>query len=239
MNFTTLCLNRIKLYYIPPQISKLRHLEFLDLSWNLLQTIPPELGMLTRLKELYLSNNRLTTIPPQLGTLYQLRTLGIGGNPITPSLEAFIWEYGAASLIDYLRESCPPPPQPPPRQWQNVDSQQEDVVAADLNPEVIRVLSYNVLCERAATPDHYWYTPWRALAWDYRKDLILTEIIGRGADFLCLQEVESAQYHKFFLEKLSEHEYGGSYCEKLQAGEMDKAGNWSVDGPAIFYNKEK
>ena len=42
-----LYLNHNSLQTIPPEISKLKHLELLDLSGNILQAVPPELGMVT------------------------------------------------------------------------------------------------------------------------------------------------------------------------------------------------
>ena len=197
--------------------------------------------MLTMLKELYLFDNHLTTIPFELGTLHQLQTLGIEGNPVEPSLKAVVQKDGTPTLIAYLRDTCPTPPLPPARQWQNVVSQQErDAAAADPNTEVVRVLCYNVLCERAATAKLYGYTPSWALTWDYRKELILAEIVGSDADFLCLQEVDVAQYEEYFLEKLSEHDYDGAYWPKSRAKHMDnEAGKRLVDGCAIFFKKSK
>jgi CCR4-NOT transcription complex subunit 6 len=236
----TLYLNHNQLSSIPPQISKLRHLELLDLSGNQLRTVPPELGMLTMLKELYLFDNHLTTIPFELGTLHQLQTLGIEGNPIEPSLKAVVQKDGTPALIAYLRDACPAPTLPPARQWENAVSQQErDAAVADPNTEIVSLLCYNVLCERAATAKLYGYTPSWALTWDYRKELILAEIAGSNADFLCLQEVDVAQYEEFFLENLSESGYDGAYWPKSRAKHMNEADKRLVDGCAIFFKKDK
>ena len=47
--------------------------------------------------------------------------------------------------------------------------------------------------------------------------LILAEVIGSDADFLCSQEVDVAQYEEFFLENLSERDYDGAYWPKSRA----------------------
>ena len=49
------------------------------------------------------------------------------------------------------------------------------------------VLCYNTLCEKYATPQSYAYTPSWALSWDYRKDLLLQDILNYNADIVCLQ----------------------------------------------------
>jgi CCR4-NOT transcription complex subunit 6 len=48
-------------------------------------------------------------------------------------------------------------------------------------------MCYNTLCEKYATPQSYGYTPSWALGWDYRKDLLLQEILNYNADIVCLQ----------------------------------------------------
>ena len=59
---------------------------------------------------------------------------------------------------------------PPPneRDWHILD----DTPAQ----EILSVLSYNILCDRYATASQYGYTASTALAWDYRKEVIIGEI---------------------------------------------------------------
>lgn len=45
----------------------------------------------------------------------------------------------------------------------------------------------NVLTQKFATSDQYQYCPSWALAWDYRKNLILQDILQQSADIVCLQ----------------------------------------------------
>lgn len=53
------------------------------------------------------------------------------------------------------------------------------------------VLSYNILSEAYATSELYSYCPSWALAWTYRRQNLLREIVGYRADIVCLQEVGS------------------------------------------------
>ncbi|KAI6157986.1 Endonuclease/exonuclease/phosphatase [Pisolithus tinctorius] len=235
-----LYLNHNSLAAIPQEISKLRHLELLDLSGNALTTVPPEMGMLTQLKELYLFDNQITTLPPELGSLHQLQTLGIEGNPLDASLKGMIQKDGTPALISYLRDTCPMPLPPPQRAWKNVISPAErEALANDPHTETFSVLCYNILCEKYATEKLYGYTPSWALSWDYRKELILTEVMNYDADFLCLQEVDIAQYEDYFVKHLQAQDYEGIYYPKSRYKTMSDVERRQVDGCATFYKANK
>lgn len=235
-----LYLNHNAFAAVPRDVCKLRHLELLDLSGNSLTSVPPELGMLTQLKELYLFDNHIVTLPPELGSLHQLQTLGIEGNPLDTSLKAIVQKDGTSALISYLRDSCPVPTPHPERLWKNLISQPErDAMAADPNVETFSVLCYNILCEKYATERLYGYTPSWALSWDYRKELILTEVMNYDADFLCLQEVDIAQYEDYFIKHLKVQDYEGVYWPKSRYKTMAESDRRQVDGCATFYKASK
>lgn len=196
--------------------------------------------MLTQLKELYLFDNHLTTIPFALGTLHQLQTLGIEGNPMDASYKAIVQKEGTPALISYLRDSGPVTQGPPPREWRNLVSQAErELFQSDPTCEQFSVLCYNILCEKYATERLYGYTPSWALAWDYRKELILTEIVNYDADFICLQEVDTAQFEDYFTKKLAESDYEGIFWPKSRYKTMSDQDRRLVDGCATFYKKSK
>ena len=237
---TNLYLNHNQLNTVPPQIAKLRHLELLDLSGNRLESVPPELGMLTFLKELYLFDNLLRTLPHELGTLHQLQTLGVEGNPLDASLKQMVQKDGTPALISFLRDSCPIPPPPPERQWTEFVGQAErDVMTNDPAVESFSVFCYNILCERCATERMYGYTPSWALQWDYRKELIMNEILSHNADFVCLQEVDNAQYEEYFTKMLAEHDYEGAHWSKQRYKTLSENERRLVDGCATFYKASK
>lgn len=237
----TLYLNHNALTSVPPEIAKLRHLELLDLSGNNLTSLPPELGMLTQLKELYVFDNHLSTLPSELGSLHQLQTLGIEGNPLDAHLKSLVQKEGTPALVSYLRDTGPVPTPPPERAWKSLLSQPEqEALINDPNSETVSVLSYNILCEKYATGRLYGYTPAWALSWDYRKELILNEIISSDADFLCLQEVDVAQYEDYFTKNLSPRDYEGVYWPKSRAKTMNNEQDRRlVDGCATFYRASR
>ncbi|KAI0049872.1 hypothetical protein FA95DRAFT_1488266 [Auriscalpium vulgare] len=235
-----LYLNHNALSTVPPEISKLRHLELLDLSGNNLVTVPTELGMLTSLKELYLFDNHISTIPPELGTLHQLQTIGVEGNPLEPSLKALVQKEGTPALIAFLRDSCPIPPSPPDRMWRDLLSPAErEALLADQQAETFTVVCYNILAEKYATERLYGYTPSWALAWEYRKGLILREVLDHDADFLCLQEVDTGAFEEYFSKRLGERGYDGVHVPKSRHKTMSDADRRMVDGCAIFYKRDK
>ncbi|BGP47929.1 Glucose-repressible alcohol dehydrogenase transcriptional effector [Rhodotorula kratochvilovae] len=231
---TTLYIPHNALTELPPAICKLANLTLLDASSNKLSTLPPELGLLTRLRDLFLFDNHLTSLPPQLGTLHLLDTLGVEGNPLPDTLRSLIEKDGTAALIAYLRDSCPVPPPPPERAWLAIEP---DVLPLpDKRPEeTFSLLCYNILCDKYATGQMYGYTPSWALNWDYRKELVLQEVLNYGSDIVCLQEVDAEQYETYFLEHLSAQEYDGVHYSKSRARTMSGDEKRSVDGCATFF----
>ncbi|EJD03212.1 glucose-repressible alcohol dehydrogenase transcriptional effector [Fomitiporia mediterranea MF3/22] len=235
-----LFLNHNALQSIPPGIARLKNLKLLDLSGNLLQTLPPELGMVTTLKELYLFDNHLVSLPYELGTLHQLQTIGIEGNPLAHELKEIVQREGTPALIAYLRDNAPVPEPPPQRIWRSMQSEMErQAQEADPYNESLTVLCYNILCERAATERLYGYTPKHALMWSARKNLILDEVKHYNSDFICLQEVDVAQYEDTFLHHLSEQGYEGVFWPKSRANTMDESQRRLVDGCATFFKSAK
>ncbi|GAA5944757.1 hypothetical protein JCM3775_006489 [Rhodotorula graminis] len=231
---TTLYIPHNALTELPPAICKLENLTLLDASSNKLSTLPAELGLLTRLRDLFLFDNHLSSLPPQLGTLHLLDTLGVEGNPLPETLRSLVEKDGTAALIAYLRDSCPVPPPPPERAWLAIEP---DVLPQpDKRPEeTFSLLCYNILCDKYATGQMYGYTPSWALNWDYRKELILQEVLNYGSDIVCLQEVDVEQYETYFLEHLSAQEYDGVHYSKSRARTMSGDEKRSVDGCATFF----
>ena len=105
--------------------------------------------------------------------------------------------------------------------------------------ERFKVFSYNVLCEKAATPQQYGYTPSGALAWDFRKEQILQEIISQDADIVCLQEVDNENFKEFFSMKLAYADYKGVYWPRPRSKTMSEKDAKYVDGCATFYKGSK
>ncbi|GAA5981819.1 hypothetical protein JCM10908_004620 [Rhodotorula pacifica] len=231
---TTLYIPHNALAELPPLICKLSNLTLLDASSNKLTSLPAELGLLTHLRELFLFDNHLTNLPPQLGTLYLLETLGVEGNPLPDTLRSLVEKDGTSALISYLRDSCPVPPPPPERAWLTIEP--EALPSADKRPEdSFSLLSYNILCDKYATSQMYGYTPSWALSWEYRKELILQEVLNYGSDIVCLQEVDVEAYESYFLEHLSAQEYDGVHYSKSRARTMSGDEKRAVDGCATFF----
>lgn len=73
---------RNKLAQLPPQISRLTKLQYLDLSSNELSALPPDLAQLTQLQLIDLSNNHFEQLPDWLGDLPQLQFLDLSNNQL-------------------------------------------------------------------------------------------------------------------------------------------------------------
>ena len=102
-------------------------------------------------------------------------------------------------------------------------------------PDALRVVSYNILADiyadtEFARENMYPYCSPYAIAFDYRGQLILKEIIGYNADILCLQECDLKVFLHFLHPAMKEEGFEGSFLRK--GGEMP-------EGEAIFYRKAR
>ncbi|KAF9939096.1 Glucose-repressible alcohol dehydrogenase transcriptional effector [Mortierella alpina] len=235
---TALYVNHNNLHYLLPEISRLSGLTILDASGNKLTSVPPEIGMLTNLKELLLVDNGLVTLPPEMGTLYQLEVLALEGNPLNESLKNLLQQDGTSSVITYLRENCQVPLPPPEREW--IMLEDNSTAASATGADAFTVFCYNILAEKYATPQMYGYTPSWALAWEYRKELILQEVLAYSADVVCLQEIESGQYDDYFKDQMKQQaDYDSVFWPKSRAKTMPEKDRRSVDGCATFFKASK
>ncbi|KAK6585376.1 hypothetical protein PZA11_002103 [Diplocarpon coronariae] len=238
-----------KLSKLPSSIRHLRSLQHLDASNNQLTELPPELGMCVFLKNLLVFDNSIQALPNELGSLFHLEMLGIEGNPLAPDLKQEIMERGTKSLVTLLQNQAPsksnPPrmhltadsnPAPmPPNSRETIELQEGD---SNAGQEKFKVYSFNILSDQACTPKMYGYSPAQALEWDYRKDMILTDIQGNDADFVCLQEVDTDTYETFRM-KLAYNEYKGAFWPRSRSKTMGEKEAKLVDGCATFYKKNK
>lgn len=222
-----------KLTRLPNAIGELRQLRHLDASFNQISELPQELGMCTYLKQLLLFQNNIQQLPFELGSLHQLEVLGIEGNPLEPDVKQEIMEKGTKSLVNALKEGAPIPLAPAPRKPIVL---QEDVSSS---LEKIKVFSWNILCDKYATPSTYGYTPTGALNWEYRKDCILEELRIRDADFLALQEVSTDAFKEDLSPDLAQMDYKGVHWPKSRARTMSERDAQTVDGCAVFYKQSK
>lgn len=105
--------------------------------------------------------------------------------------------------------------------------------------EKFKVISFNILCKLAATPQQFGYTPSHALSWDHRKEVILGEIMKLKADIVCLQEMDYDNYNNLFRETLAHEHFKGVYWPRGKSKTMTSEQIKQVDGCATFINNNK
>ncbi|KAI1864540.1 uncharacterized protein JN550_008827 [Neoarthrinium moseri] len=227
-----LCSNNLT--YLSPAVGQLRKLRHLDLSNNQLTELPPELGMCTPLRKLLVFNNQIRELPVELGALHSLELLGVQGNPLHNETKQMLVDNGTKALINHLKENAPVPMPPEPRMPVPL------LEGISPSAERLRILSWNILCDRYATAAVYGYTPSGALEWEYRRKVIMDEFREREPDVLCLQEVSGDAFESFFSPELAQLDYRGVYWPKTRVTHMrDKTEQGRVDGCAIFYKNTK
>ncbi|KAG0468581.1 hypothetical protein HPP92_017909 [Vanilla planifolia] len=99
------------------------------------------------------------------------------------------------------------------------------------------VLSYNILAEQHTTSDIYSYCPSWALAWSYRRQNLLKEIVSYHADIICLQEVQSNHFEEFFSPELDKHGYQALFKKKTT--EVCNGNPNRADGCATFFRRDR
>lgn len=87
-----------------------------------------------------------------------------------------------------------------------------------------RVVTYNILADTYADSDYsrtelFGYCPNYALHIDYRKQLLIKEILGYNADIVCLQEVDRKIYDQDLLPILQLKDFDGHYKAKGKTSE--------------------
>jgi len=87
------------------------------------------------------------------------------------------------------------------------------------------LLSYNILADCYVRPKYFPYCPSEYLSWDYRKQLIMNEIIMSKADIICLQECDEVAMFDFIEPQLQKLGFIGYYTPKASRSE----------GVAIFF----
>ncbi|KAK4559716.1 hypothetical protein RGQ29_008777 [Quercus rubra] len=114
-------------------------------------------------------------------------------------------------------------PSHPPRKMIRLPNTLNSNLKAQSSDDVVfSVLSYNILADSLSTKA-FSYCPKWALAWEYRQENLLEEIIKYDADILCLQEVQCDHFENFFEPELKKLGYSVMYKKKTGAGlEFDK-----------------
>lgn len=239
-HLTSLYLNKNCLTRLPPDIGRLTNLRHLDLSSNKLRGLPREIGELILLEVLLVKDNQIRALPLEMGKLFNLKKLELLGNP--PLSQEIVQIYqepkGTQKLISYLLDHLSaqfPAPRPPQRPWILMDQPVDRTKPSCM----FTTMCYNVLCDKYATRQLYGYCPPWALSWDYRKQSILEELRAYNADIIALQEVETEQYHDYFLRELQQDGYEGIFSPKSRAKTMLEGERKHVDGCAIFYKTNK
>ena len=96
-------------------------------------------------------------------------------------------------------------------------------------------MTYNLLADLYATPDQFSGTPAWALAWPYRRQNLVREIVAASPDVVCLQEVQSTHFADFLAPELHRAGYAGVY--KKKTADVFTGASYAADGCATFFKR--
>mmetsp|Transcript_2977 Transcript_2977/g.4798 ORF Transcript_2977/g.4798 Transcript_2977/m.4798 type:complete len:783 (-) Transcript_2977:1199-3547(-) len=122
-----------------------------------------------------------------------------------------------------IRRSMLPPPSSSPSLPPPPSSFPSDLVSPPPflgpPPPPFRIVTYNILADQYASTDKartelFYYCPPPFLEADYRRQLVLAELVAYKADLILLQEVDSSAFTSYFEPLLRRHGYIGSYGNK-------------------------
>lgn len=79
-----MCLYSLFLFrYLPPEVTNLKKLQELDISFNKLKNLPDGIAELSSLKSLNVANNKLVAPPPCISLMSNLERLDLSNNKLT------------------------------------------------------------------------------------------------------------------------------------------------------------
>ncbi|EIE19641.1 hypothetical protein COCSUDRAFT_54570 [Coccomyxa subellipsoidea C-169] len=126
-----------------------------------------------------------------------------------------------------------PAPSPPRRSLSAINPAPKNIVSAGK----FTALTYNLLADLYATAEQFSYCqPWM-LAWGYRKQNLLKELLNYNADIMCLQEVQSNHYTEFLQPELAKAGYTAIYKKKTM--EIYTGNSYAIDGCATFFKTDR
>jgi len=96
-----------------------------------------------------------------------------------------------------------------------------------------KVMNWNIFADIYATDSMYPYCEKWALAWSWRKELILMELKS-GADIITLQEVQQDVYDDWLRPELLKNGYEGSYQQQTREPIFHE-GKYTTEGCATFW----
>lgn len=104
-----------------------------------------------------------------------------------------------------------------------------------VSPQHLRVMSYNLLADQYASTDYaqqvlFKYCPTQFLDIEYRKQLVMAELVAYEADIICLQEVDDRVFGDFLMPILERRGYTGRYTNKMGSVR---------EGSATFYKSSR
>ncbi|KXZ50586.1 hypothetical protein GPECTOR_16g761 [Gonium pectorale] len=97
-----------------------------------------------------------------------------------------------------------------------------------------KVLQWNVLADGLAQNGDFCRVPPGCLEWEYRRPLLLQEILEANADIICLQELNHFDELRQVLAELG---YDGAFREKHASPALKY--EYPPDGMAVFYRRQR
>lgn len=105
------------------------------------------------------------------------------------------------------------------------------------SPYSLRVMQWNILSQALGQMnDNFAKCPEKALEWNFRRYLIIEELVEYCPDIICLQEVD---HFNFLNHVLDTQGYTGMFFPKPDSPCFYIRGNNGPDGCAIFYRRDK
>lgn len=191
------------------------------------------------LRKLDLFHNYINLIPVEFGYLYQLECFVVDDNPLVEPLFSINESQGGLAVISFLRDN---------NNLANAGSHERKwitIPGADssgcFSQELVSLFSFNILSERFAVSRIYGYVPSWALEWNYRREMIVNEIVGLNADLVLLQELDLGLFDDYFKSQLGAKfiGYESVFLPKSRSRTMTEQERKTVDGCATFFKTSR